>query len=61
MRHLQFKSRSVPPKSVESSLNNEKFTQMVCMQFVGEMYIKCGQVFFKIDVLQLSKLFLVVA
>jgi hypothetical protein len=31
------------------------------MQIIGEMYIKCGLVLFKIDGLQLSKLVLVVA
>jgi hypothetical protein len=31
------------------------------MQIIGEMYIKCGLVLLKIDGLQLSKLFLVVA
>jgi hypothetical protein len=61
MRHLQFKSGSVPNKSAESCLNVEKYTKMVCHAIIGEMYIKCGLVLLKIDGLHLSKIVLVVA
>jgi hypothetical protein len=60
MRHLKFKSVSVPAKSAESCLlkNTHKW---YAMQIIGEMYIKCGLVLLKIDGLQFSKLVLVVA
>jgi hypothetical protein len=59
MRHLQFKLDPVSPKSAEICLFHERWIKTSDTQPFGQLYIKYGLIFYKIDLVQFCNKYMV--
>ena len=60
MRHLQFKFDPIPSESAEICLFHERWIKTFDTQPFGQLCIKYGLVFYKIDLVQFCNNYLVV-